>query len=329
MTTRVDINSSYFTPAERPETKEHVKGVLGYTWKITKGFASLFNLSFAIKDGQFNTGSLARYICEKYVSGQNPLQYKSLVRKAITHVLAKQRPDSLNDLIDAVLKLLAGKEVSAVLALGTNPKQVETKSQYNEISTLFDKILRAEKSKVHEISQKLNAEPSIELIREKTLGAADKLLNDTIFPQLKKLKLPESMEKILKKQPSFETYVEFVKTLRQLTGKTEHEIPDTLQNWQEVIKEATLLGELHSTIFPGLREIELLDPLARITKKLPSLATYKEFVKTLRQLTGKTEHEIPDNVENWEAVSAEANLLGQQYAATFLECAEAREKFQE
>jgi hypothetical protein len=370
MTIRVDGNSSYFTPAERPEEKR-VRGILEYTWKITKGFARLFNLSFSLKDGQFNTGSLARYICEKYVSGNNPLQHKSQVKTAITRVLAnRQPPDSLNDLIDAVLKSLAGKEVSEVLDLGTNPKQVETKDQYKKISTLFITIQQKKplESKAGtptiSISQKLNAQKSIDLIRERTIGAAETLLSVTIFPKLREIKLPEPLAKIAKKPPSFETYVEFVTALRQLS---DNPIPDTLQDWEVVLREATILGKLNFTIFPGLRDIELHNPLEQIIEKPPSLATYKEFVTTLRNLIEKTEQDIldskeyknfvpinaetplgklyyefittlrnltkktdakiPDNVNDWEVVSQVAMALVKLYVGIFYMCADAQEKF--
>lgn len=290
MTARVpNVNpNSYFQ-----HMKEPVTGVFEYkSWPRRAGawVKGLFGLSFDIKNQRFNTGSLARYICEKYVGGENPLQHKKLVRQTIAKVLKQTPPDSLDMLVEFVLKELSGKGIRAVLNIQTEPDDA---AECAKISQLFKKIPGASSKKLlqeggaigvqhifdqiqlqadqKELEPLQLAAVAADRLRTNILGTAQHNLND-IWPKLKAIeqRLPESLKDILDLDQSFENYQKFVEKLRERTGNGQ--IPTALSKKEEVLRAASSLADLQSEYDGALAAcdaaIKTFDDLVRVSEQI-------------------------------------------------------------
>ncbi len=280
------------SPVEDFEWRQESKGVQRYRF----GCGWFGRLIHCLGSGSFETtieqnkkrwinkGSLARYICDAYCKGETP-EKKKKVQEAINAVL-KESPASLNDVIRSVLQKLVSKEIMSVLNLkGKTVKDVDTKDDYERVSSIFQAVRGGEQS-----GPGLRTD-IVDKIYCATITGANTFLTQTLKDLQKIEKLPNGLRRLVihNSDPPFNTYVAFVAELNKRAGTN---LPATLSNREAVVKAARKFAELTHQYAKGVQECEarlaeaktLLDFLGSTNQEVMDFA---EFVKGAKAAEGK------------------------------------------
>ena len=305
-------------PARLPEfsNNSETPGVVQYnTW--FGRVLSWINISFAIVNGPnkcwINKESLARYICKKYVVGENQLRFKDIVKKNIAEIMSTSSSVDLNTLVKNVVESMASPEIQEVLSA----KREAENSQYHVVGIedykKLKKALDFLSVNSHQDEPLHRKNGKVPLMLEKIIGNVMRQKIEEVntrleqnFNSLRGLQnLPIKLQEYLSQKASVEIAETIFHDLRERTGQTDicfeniEKAVEAAQGISSDLTEKRAVLEAMKMTLKEIQQLEMRDQQAR-----DAVQATQGFVDTMsRNLTEALQSSATQYIEAQKALT--------------------------